>query len=206
MAKVIRKPNLLSRIEKVLKEELSNGTRAFIKDLHSYCKRKGGLTEAQLRHFEKTESAFSAEAKAKRENWIARYDEEKKKLFKTLCEYYKTTPYYANIVYKALGDETFVPTEKQFNQITNNPYARKIIVAMESPALYAPKTLVRFRKTNRVRWDLKDKMAFVVAHDVGVPTSPAKGSKLYKVLPFGSKTVIMVEERDIKVVRKTKKK
>ena len=53
------------RLEKIKKEELSPGTLEFINSLLDFFEKRGGLTQNQLNSFEKIESRFSPQEKAK---------------------------------------------------------------------------------------------------------------------------------------------
>ena len=52
---------------------------------------------------------------------------------------------------------------------------------------------------------MRNKKAFVLKVDAAPVISAAKGVKRYLVLPIGEATPVLVEEREIKAVKKFKK-
>jgi hypothetical protein len=87
-----------------------------------------------------------------------------------------------------------------------NKYAKKVIAEHEAKPKYSTGSVVTFRAT--ADWSHRQKsggMPCVVISSGGPIKSAAKGSKPYKVLPYGATQVIECEERHIKKCKKPKK-
>ena len=87
-----------------------------------------------------------------------------------------------------------------------NKYAKKVIAETLAAPLYSVGEIVQIRKTAKVNGttpvEYKNMTATVI--EVGhLPViSAAKGAKQYKILPFGEKNAVSIEERYIKKYRK----
>ena len=119
------------------------------------------------------------------------------------ARYYSTTGYFSDLAQKILEDENFVPTQKQYNAMTSNKYATKILTAYYAEPKYALKSLVTLRSgaPYAARRGAGAKPCIVIQHNAAPVTSPARGAKIYKLLPFGAPVPILVEERYIKKAR-----
>ena len=194
---------------KTIKEILANPNisfqdRGFVKSLGSGLARFGRLSDKQAYALGRVAERYSAAGIAKRSEWASNYDAEKKKIAKIVAEYYYAGGvYYYDLADKILNDEGFIPTEKQFKAFTENKYAAKVVAAAFAPAKYSVNTLVEGRAS--CGRHLRGKKAFILKVDAGPIVSAAKGVKRYLVLPIGEAVPVLVEEREIKVVKKIKK-
>ena len=127
-----------------------------------------------------------------------------------MVEYYRANGYYSNLTAKAV--EGFIPTKKQYDAITANKYATKIITGWEAEAKYPTGSMAMIRSTGaraNAAWRAAGNgklPVVIVAVNAERPTSACKGNKVYKVLPVGCAQTFMVEERDLKKHRAAKKK
>ena len=128
--------------------------------------------------------------------------------FRIMVAYYKANGYYGNITSRVV--EGFVPTQKQYEAITSNKYAAKILAGWEAAPKYANGSMALVRGTRggsvqAFRASGNGKLPVVI---VGVnaarPSSACKGNKVYKVLPVGCAQTFLVEERDLKTYRAPK--
>ena len=97
--------------------------------------------------------------------------------------------------------------------MVKNKYAQKVLASHNAPAKYPAGSLVTFRAnapSNSRYLDgayLKRNVTLMVIEADAAPiTSAARGAKVYKLLPVGKATTLMVEERHIMKARKLKKK
>jgi len=189
------------RIESILKEPtLNTSSRDFLKSLKEFVSIHNGLTKRQLRAFERIESAFSPQKKEQAKEWQDKYvkDLHMREMLTIAARYYSGTTYFHQNALKILQDPTFIPTEKQFDAMTGNKYARAVLEATLSTPKFPVKSLVYI--TNKLDRDVPRafKPAYVIQTDSSPVTSAVKGGKKYKVLPFGTTRIIEVEERFLK--------
>jgi hypothetical protein len=115
--------------------------------------------------------------------------------------YLQNTPYFNDIARMILMNESFVPTEAQYNKMVKNKYAQKILVGYNSSPKYPTGTLVQLRATAP---RFRGAKAMVTATNYAEPVSACAGNKVYQLLPLGETTPFVVEERHIKTWRAAK--
>lgn len=185
-------------------EELNSRDRSFVESLKRQFHRWGKLTEKQQYALNQMIERHSPEGILRRENWAAIYRENHRSDAMVAAAYYEANPpYYRDLSIRILNEENFVPSEKQFNAITKNKYAQKVIAAANAAPKYAVNSLIEGRASSSRK--IRGKKAFVLKVDAGPITNAAKGVKKYLVLPIGEAAPLLVEERDIKIVKKIKK-
>ena len=195
---------LNKRLQALLDNENLNGsTREFITSLHQQFNSRGNLTPGQDSALEKVESRHTPEAVASKATWVADFDSEKREKLRIVADYYLPTGYFHDLAEQALADDTFIPTERQYNSITGNKYAQKVLAS----ALAAPKfpvgATVLLRSNAPVSYSSRAALsvpALVIAN-TGTVRSAARGAKPYTILPFGQIEPIQTEERHIKKFR-----
>jgi hypothetical protein len=184
-------------------ESINDRDRTFVRSLVVSYARWGKLTERQSSALQSIFDRYSEEAINKHNAWIEQYPSLKLEA-KIAAEYYAANPpYYFDLAFRILSDDDFIPTERQFNAIARNKYALKVIEATQAEPLYPNGTLVEGRST--APYTLRDIKAFVMKSGHVPVTSPAKGSKMYLVLPIGSAKPVLIEERHLKLAKKLKK-
>ena len=150
------------------------------------------------------EKRFSAAKVAERKAWAGEYTDERRKIAKICAEYYAANPpYFRDLADKVLNDTEFVPTERQYRALCENKFAKKVLAATTSEPKFEKGAMVKGRST-AIR-AIRDKHVVVIDVDAAPVKSAAKGTKVYRVLPVGSPTTILVEERDLKNGRRKKK-
>ena len=201
-APIKENPTLGPRLEKIKKEEISPGTLDFLDSLLDFFKKRGGLTQNQLNSFEKIESRFSPQEKAKFNLWKEEYRKSHAEDAKVIAKYYSYTGYFTTLSKKILEDESFVPTKKEFNKMVKNNYAEKVLDAYKAEPRFEVNAMVQIRstvdKTGDCRWlsPMRSRLCFVLANDLPIRTATA-GAKRYKVLPMGATDPVEIDEKHL---------
>ncbi len=170
------------------------------------------LSEKQIATVAKVNSRYSAEALAALNAFDTEYRMNTlwQERFRIMVAYYKANGYYGNITSRVV--EGFVPTQKQYEAITCNKYAVKILTGWEAAPKFVPGSMALVRSTSAraaALWRAAGNgklPVVIVAQNASTPSSACKGNKVYKVLPVGCAETFEVEERDLKAHRTPKKK
>ena len=191
--------NGAARFESLMSKELSELDRKFAESLKRQFEDGGKLSVKQVECLERMEERYSDEAIVARNEWEANYKANHRPLAQICAQYYRTTTYFRDLATKVLLDEDFVPTEKQFNALTKNKYAKKAIAAaVEAPA-FPVGSLCKVRANYNLvqRRDLHDQVGLVVAnHPVGLYASST-------ILVNGEH--VKLQDRCLKAAKKKKK-
>ena len=182
---------------------VSDRTRDFLRSLLHSQKTWGKLTDPQLHALQRIESQNTDDAIAKKEEWRKNYSEQHRELAIIAAYYYcqpTTGQYFHDIAQKILEDPDFIPTEKQWRAMCENKYAKKVIESTKSEPKYPVGSFVSLRGNHakHIKLFTTSLPAMVLGHNVAPVVSPAKGSKLYSVLPVGAAKEVLIEERYIK--------
>mgnify|MGYP003644609116 CR=1 FL=1 len=204
---------------------ITDWQKGFLQSVHA--QKQGGrtLSEAQLNVLATVETQNTAEAFAERAAWADFFtsDQRTRETFKVACEYYNTGEGqyggFRAIALKLMVDEDYVPTQKEYGRLCENEYAEKILAAHFSEPVFAAGSIVQFRaiasknttfnvlnQANGCQFKPPRDCFAVVLETGALPVRrPAKGSKVYKVLPFASPRTYYVHESDLKKARGLKK-
>ena len=125
--------NGAARFESLMSKALSERDRKFAGSLQRQFSEKGNLSPKQVECIERMEERYSEDAIAARKKWEASYKDEHRQTAIICANYYVTTSYFRDLAVKIATDEDFVPTERQFNALTKNKYAKKAIAAATEP-------------------------------------------------------------------------
>ena len=205
---------MLERLNAVCERtEPSSWARGFLNSLQGQIMAGRELSDKQIPVLEKIEREHNDQALAARDTWkrdyrhgtAAAWDTAPVKVAEIAARYYKRANYFGSLVEKILNDDGFVPTIEQYNKITKNKFAVKVLTAHFAAPKFAAGSLVQYSATapGRVRAGGGNKIPMVVIMANASPIiSAAKGAKIYKVLPVGSPTTRLVEERHLKKARK----
>ena len=177
----------------------------FVESVSAQVQRGRDLSPKQLEIISKIETRWSDEARASANTWKQTYldSDEMQQKSHIVATYYSITGYYAGLADNILHTEGFVPTEKQYKSITNNKFAKKILEAWYADPKYPVGSYVVVRDTapGMVRGKAKNVPCVILKTNAAYPRCAAKGTKIYQILPFGSPSAIMVEERHVKQAR-----
>lgn len=208
--------NRLSR----LAERVAAGTWAhgFVGSLQEQAARGWRLSEAQVRTLEKIEAEHSDEAMeamaAFAEHWKNDTNKTRTNFHRAIDYYRAEAMYWRKTVHavddaRALGKE-YIPDPATWRKVVQNKYAQKVIAGYEQEPKYPVGSMVSQRSGRYIRdpYQRRSKlklMPLVIISTDETIVSAAMGNKRYKVLPVGSATTTLVEERDIKTYRPSKK-
>jgi len=137
--------NGAERFEALLAKELGEKDRSFAESLASQHQANGNLSPKQVECFERMEQRYSDEAVKARNEWTAIYAAEHRETALIVAKYYRTTQYFGDLASNILLDENFVPTERQFEAITKNKYAKKAIATATEPSAFPAGALCLIR-------------------------------------------------------------
>jgi len=200
---VEQNPKLGLRLEKIRDETLlDHRSKEFLGSLLEFFNKKGGLTANQLVAFEKIESRFSPEEKAKLEVWKEEYLKNHVADTKIVAEYYSYSGYFSNLADNILKSEGFVPTRREYTKMVENKYAQKVLDAHRADPRFGVNQVVQIRSTacrNVLEQHLRHfrhRRCFVLANDLPIKNSTA-GAKRYRLLPMGSSEPIELDEKHL---------
>jgi len=198
----IRDAGIPIRIKALLKDSPTSDTKFFLESLLNYYESYSGLTIKQRDALKGIESAVAERMTTEHQRWIKEYDAGKRRTAIICAKYYDANPpYYGALVKNILEDENFVPTKKQFESMTSNRYAKKVLLATFSEPVYEVGHLVVGRVN--APEPIRNKCATVVSSNSGPVQRAAKGSKPYMVLPIGEPKPVQCEERHLKKFRES---
>jgi hypothetical protein len=124
-----------ARFESLMSKKLSEKDRKFAESLKRQFEDGGKLSPKQIECVERMEQRYSPETVLRRERWAQSYKADHRETALIAARYYRTTQYFSDLASNILIDENFVPTERQFEALTKNKYAKKAIAtATEPPA------------------------------------------------------------------------
>ncbi len=188
-----------ARFESLMAKKLSEGDRKFAESLKSQFEDGGKLSHKQIECVERMEQRYSPESQLKRERWAQSYKAEHRPTALICANYYVTTSYFRDLSVKVATDEDFVPTEKQFNALTKNKYAKKAIIAATAPPAFPIGSLCKVRANFNLVSNpkLHNQMGLVVANH-------AKGLYASSTILVNGENV-KLEDRCLKAAAKKKK-
>ena len=163
-----------ARFESLMAKELSERDRSFAGSLKSQFEDSGKLSPKQIECLERMEERYSDAAVAARNEWEANYKKLHRPIALICAKYYIKTNYFRDLALRIGSDEDFVPTERQFNALTKNKYAKKAIAAATEPPAFPVGSLAKVRANYNLvqRNDLHDQVGLVVAnHPTGLYAS-----------------------------------
>ena len=187
-----------ARFESLMAKDLSERDRKFAEALKRQFEDGGKLSPKQIECVEKMEQRYSPESVLKRERWAQSYKGAHREVAMICARYYRTTTYFRDLATKILLDEDFVPTEKQFNALTKNKYAKKAIAAATEPPAFPIGTLAKVRANYNLvqKPHLHNQIGLVVAnHPIGLYASST-------ILVNGEN--VKLEDRCLKAAKKKK--
>ena len=206
---------MLERLNAVCERtEPKSWGRGFVNSLQGQIMAGRELSEKQIKTLEKIEAENSDEAIKARDTWKLDYIDQADpawvgldvnarhyEVARVAARYYKAAGYFQRLVDSILNDDGFVPTIEQYNKITKNKFAVKVLTAHFADPKFAPGSLVQFGATAPAHMR-RLPPCVVISSNGGPIVSAAKGAKVYSVLPMGSAKTLLCEERHLKKARK----
>ena len=198
---------LLARLDVIIERaEKDSWDRNFAMSLRDQVRTGRDLSPKQAQILADKESLYSDDAISASAVWNDTFRvSDRVDRFKVMVDYYRRNGYFQRIVSRAdAGGADYIPSEKDYRAITENKYAVKILAGWFDAPRFAVGSMVSGRAS--APFQLRNKLAVVIEANAKSPTSACKGNKIYKVLPVGSPTPILVEERALKGARRPKKR
>jgi len=161
--------NAEQRFNLLLAKPLAEGDRRFIESLHKQWQDQGKLSPKQVEILGKKEESYSDEAIAARDSWRNEYKAKHREVAIICARYYRSTQYFRDLAHNILIDEDFIPTQRQFQAMTQNKFAKKAIVAATEPPIFPIGSLVKIRANANLVYDrrLHNQIAIVVENIPG---------------------------------------
>tara|TARA_Y100000310_G_scaffold314859_1_gene364665 strand:+ start:32 stop:721 length:690 start_codon:yes stop_codon:yes gene_type:complete len=208
----ISDPALAERIQKMMDfndEPKTDWEVGYLESLQSQFGKWNRLSKKQVEVLEKMEKKYSPDERKLRKNWEAEWDEENERIALICAQYYLAAGYFTDLAQKVVDSGgKYKMSPKQYKAMCENKYAQRVLAEAAEPHKYPVGSMVSVRASSSGNAGIALRMAPALAileHMQGNITSAAKGAKKYKILPVGSAKTYVVEERDIKKLRKTKK-
>jgi len=191
---------VLIRIDDVLmRAEPSSWDRGFLESVRQQVVRGRHLSVRQMEIFADIESRNTEEMVEQRRDWAAAYHTKHRQIAMVVAEYYIKTGYYLDMARQIVNDPHYIPPMDSYTKMIENKFAKKVIGEWERPPRYAVGSSVVAR-SGRAHAAPIPKGGIVL--DTQAPIkSAAKGSKRYKILPYGKVEPVYCEERDIKILK-----
>lgn len=179
-------------------------TESLLKQLRS----GGALSPRQQEVLASIESNWTVGEMNKRVSWELDFTPEMRQRFDVMVEYYRKNGYFQRIVSRARLNPESVPTKGDYDRVTNNKYAAKVLAGFFDAPKYEVGSMVSLRgnASFALGRKLPSGMAVVIQANAEIPTAAARGNKIYKLLPVGGTQTILAEERDLKIHKVRKKK
>ena len=195
--------DLKERITKMLQSEnLTSWERSFCDSILQSADRWGALTERQHNLFQKIEGNYTPEKIEDRQIWRENFTLKMRQDAKIIANYYiKQGLYYRKVALALLTDESFIPTQTQYNRMCENDYAKGVLRNVLAPPKFPTGTFAVIRAGHSKSRLLANTLLLVIKHSNEV-VSHAKNAKPVCVLPVGSSTPLWFEERQLKSPRK----
>lgn len=179
-----------------------------------------GLSPRQSECFERVEAKYQEDKLIEERQWYENFSSEQRERMKIVSQYYlRQGQYFYNLSEKALKDESFIPSEKQYKSFVENKYASKVLEEHFKKPSFEENSLVTIRsiKSNsnaqylsypnlEVRPSLfyhyANKVCLVLKTNAAPIYNSCRGASQYLILPVGQTNPIIVEERFLKKYRK----
>lgn len=134
-------------IQKLKTMSLSPSQTDIVYSLETFYGKKGFLSEKQYELLKKFAAEYSQEKLDADAVWRNNFTDEMRNDFNVVCNYYKSTGYFTGIVREWEKDNTYIPTEQQYQKICTNTYAKKVLENNRAPTLFNNGDLVGLRST-----------------------------------------------------------
>lgn len=189
-AQKIVDPTIPARIDALLGNGMVNEwERNFLTSIKGSYAKYNSLTDGQNNTFVAIEKRYDASAIAARDAWCQAWDETKSKNWQAMMKYYSATPYYRGAVSKWEKNNTYIPNEKEYNDVCNNKYSSKYLKNIDIPAKYHVGQLIVYKRYG------SHYLATIV--EVGEIKNWTKGSREYKIMQVGAANVNVALEKEL---------
>ena len=195
---------IVADIEDVMSRVEPDGWAAdFLASIRDQTKRVGArLSPRQQEIFDKIKAENTLECVSRRGRWAQEYRTEHAETAAVLANYYLHSGYWLDLARNIIEQDDYVPPMDKFEKMRGNKFAAKVLDAWKADPKYPVGTSV----IGRARIGLLLNKGGMVLSTTEPIVNAAAGCKRYKVLPYNSPEPIIVEERDVKLFRRAKKK
>lgn len=139
---------IFSRLDGI--NTLSDFDRNALSDLKSYYANKTYISVRQYEFLKKINDRYNDEKLQTIDNWRQSFTNEMREKLKIVCEYYAETGYFSNIVREFEKDRAnYIPTPEQYEKITENAYAKRLIESQTSAPEFGLGDLIYLRANAR---------------------------------------------------------
>jgi hypothetical protein len=167
-------PQIFSRLDGI--NTLSDFDRNALADLKSYYAKKTYISVRQYEFLKKINDRYNDEKLQTIDNWRQSFTNEMREKLKIVCEYYAETGYFSNVVREFEKDRAnYVPTPEQYEKITENAYAKRLIESQTSAPEFGLGDLIYLRANAR------SSSIYPASHNSYVNTSALAGKPLFVV-------------------------
>jgi hypothetical protein len=211
--------SLEQKITEALSRTVCGGwDRGFLESILEQLIKGRTLSVKQKQSIGKVLARNGEEAQLVHNNWQTEYVEKYKEDGIVLATYHSRQPYYKPMAADILANR--VPEYKKFLRMYNNKYSQKVLVAHKQAPRYEVNAHVQARanfnafkdiEITHLTWTTQSSIVAKFKKHGGFILevrpevySHAKGAKRYKILPIGSTIPVIIEERHLKLHRKTK--
>ena len=211
--------SLEQKITETLSRTVCGGwDRGFLESILEQLGKNRSLTVKQKQSIGKVLARNDENAQLAHNNWQSEYVEKYKEDGIVLATYHSRQPYYKPMAADILSDR--VPERKKFLRMHHNKYSQKVLASHQQPPRYEVNAHVQARanfnafkdiEMPHLTWEAQSSVVAKFKKHGGFILeirpeiySHAKGSKRYKILPIGSTIPVIIEERHLKLHRKTK--
>ena len=192
--------------------QASQWEQGFFESVKSQFDKNHTLSVRQIETVQKIAAKFSPEAIREREAWYESFGDAQRENLRVCADYYKSTGYYRDLVERILTDSNFVPSPKQYKMMCENKYAEKVLNAYRAEPKFPVGSLATLREmrsngymaiTGAPAWAEVNVLVLTTNDPI---VSSAKGCKRYKCMIVGGTDTFYCEERDLKNMKRGKKK
>ena len=193
----VLQPEILARINDVFpRTEESSWDRGFLESIKTQVEAAHRmLSPKQVEILAKIEARNNESEVQAREEWSSKYAEHRSDAIVVATYYLTGTSYFRDLAFKVINDPEFVPTLRQYRQMCENKYAKRVLKCHNADPLYPEGSKVTGRATAPSH---QNKHGFVVKVDAAPIKNACKGAKRYLVLFIGDPTPQIIEEKFLK--------
>lgn len=137
-----------------VQNSLPENYKKIIEDFKAYHTKNNGLTESQLRYLTSIYDKYSTESVAAQTLWQQEFTPEMRNKLKIVCEYYQHTGFFAHTVESWKKNPDFIPSKENYEKITGNKYASRLIETHTSEPTFQKGDLATVR--SNVSWSSID--------------------------------------------------
>jgi hypothetical protein len=193
------------------KEILDDWSIGFLESVLDQVEDGKTLSSKQLVHLRRIESENTEEMLYENKDFLKSWSAKHKEIWDICIAYYAQDGSYNRRSVFSAKIPDYIPTYKEYRRVCENKYAHGVRNAWFGEPKFEDTSLVRIRATYASRnWrsskplkSLANKACMVLKSNSSVPSSHAKGAKVYLVMPLGEAQPLSIEERHLKKFKRS---